>query len=108
MNVSAEATHPHRTYLAVSRGIATLPKLDSQATGFSLGEAARTAPHLVMYETVPYKNYVAWTMHCVKVQKPCLLLLRKDKGKQAGNCQKRVNERLEGVSKRAEDDWEEM
>lgn len=104
MSVSAEAILPHGTYLAVSRGIATLPKLDIQATGFSLGEATSTVPHLVMHETIPYKHYIAGTMHRVKVQKPCLLLLRNDKGKQAGNCQKRVNERLEGVNKRAKDD----
>jgi hypothetical protein len=89
MNVSMEAILPHRRYLAVPRGIATVPKLDVQATGISLGEVKSTVPHLVMYKTVPYENYAAWTMHCVKVQKPCLPLLMSDKGKQAGNCQKR-------------------
>lgn len=59
MNVSTESVFQNRRYLAVSADIVSLPKLDTQATGFSLGEAKATVPKPVMYKIAPYKDCAA-------------------------------------------------
>lgn len=83
-----EAIFLNRRYLAISSDIVTLSKLDTQATGFSLGEAKATVPQPVMYTTAPYKDSSTWTSHCAKVQNPCLILLMRDQRKQTGSCGK--------------------
>lgn len=68
MSISTEAIFLNRTYLAVSTDIVTLPNLDTQATGFSLGETGATVLQPMMYQIAPSKSYSAWTIHCAKVQ----------------------------------------
>lgn len=108
MSVSTEAIFLNRTYLAVSTDIVPLPNLDTQATGFSLGEARATVPQSMMCQIAPSKSYSAWTIHCAKVQNTCLMLLMSHKRKHAGSCEKGLNEILEGVKEIAQDDWEEI
>lgn len=70
MSVSTEATFLNRTYLAVSTDIVTLPNLDTQAAGFSVGKARATVLQPMMYQIAFSKSYSAWTIHCAKVQQP--------------------------------------
>lgn len=42
--------------------------MDTQASGFSLGETGATVLQPMMYQIAPSKSYSAWTIHCAKVQ----------------------------------------
>lgn len=61
MSISTEAIFLDRTYLAVSTDIVTLPNLDTQATGFSMGEVRATVPQPMLYQIAPSKSDAAWT-----------------------------------------------